>query len=250
MLSYLQIGTGFNASDSGVFIPISDLAGVTAGELNPATPEATEGKITYGFLNSLFTALGIKVPLGFSATKTGSDSGTPNIYRESVKFKNEWILDLSSASIDPIPLNTAGDGKLTLADVFPSCQLKTTGQACSGEGLLFPHILSTEFGGQIPGTLTSDARAWFQGAISAFCNLLILRSGTIPSAIRQKSNLLRQRMSGATISDTFYAATSPLSGLLAAEIPHVRLISEDLTIEYEFLIDTATTTLEVRVATA
>lgn len=249
--------SGGTATAAGVFIPADNLAGVASGEFAGSDPLVLEGKFVYGFLNPLILAISTAIPLGLTATKSGTGTSILNTYRENCTFVSQWIVDYADNSIYCIPLPTvgsfAGTGGLTLAQVFPECSLKSAGAAVSGEGALFPHTLAVTHGGSIPSGTDVDARDWFQGSIAALCADLTVRSASVASAVGTKTNLSRIRATGASIPESYtapYPVSNPLSGLDAANLAHLRLIQESLAIEYEFTIDPVTQTLEVRVATA
>jgi len=250
-IQYLS-GAG-NSTGAGVFIPAANLHGVSAGELNSANTALLEGKFLYGFLNALLLACSEQAPLGFVGfSKTTSDGGI-NVIRETVSFTLQWVADYKLNSIYALPIPETGSyadlGGLSLAGVFPDCELVTLGAGCPGEGVVIYHTVATNNGGTVPASELEDARGWLMGALLGLAAGVTLRSATVASAVRSATNLLRQRITGVTFPDTYASASNPLTGISVADIPHLRLLQEPIALEIELEINSQTQTLDVKVAT-
>lgn len=236
----------------GVFIPISDLQGITSGELADDQADILrEGKVLYGLVNQLFTKLTAISPLGIVSIAKGSPSGTgTNRFTESVSFITQWVQDYSTRSFYPVPLPSGQAGKASIADIFPNASLVDTDGAISGAGILFSHSLANTYGAVTPSSVTADSRDWIFSIMHAAIAESTLRTSSVASAITNRTNLLNNRVAGLAIPTAYYDATNPTSGILAANTPHLRLIQETLSIEYEVESFPLDQTQEVRVTIA
>ncbi len=236
----------------GVFIPIANLQGITAGELaNNQTDILWEGKIIYGLVNQLFARLTGLSPLGIVSITKGSPSGTgTNRFTETVSFITQFIQDYSTRTFYPVPLPPSTVGKASIADIFPNASLVTDGGAISGAGILFPHSLANTYGAVTPSSVSVDSRDWIFAIMHAAIVESTLRTSSVASAITNRTNLLNNRVAGLAIPTTYYDASNPTSGILAANTPHLRLIQETLSLEYEVESFPLDQTQEIRVAIA
>jgi hypothetical protein len=245
-----------NGVVAGVFIPVTDLPGIATGEF--ATNQSDilkEGKAVYGLVNALYSKLSALSPLGIANLTKSNPSGTgPNTFTESLSFTFQWIQDLSTRTFYPVPLPTIGSnsgvGKVAIETVFPNATLVTANGAIPGEGMLFTHTMANKYGAVTPANKSNDARDWIYSIFLAAIAESTLRTSTTASAITNRTNLLTNRVTGATIPAAWYDATNPTSGILSADIPTLRIIQDALSLEYEVETNPETQTVEVKVATA
>lgn len=255
MITNLQILTGAgSANDAGVFIPVADIAGLSGAEISD-TGATLEGKLAYGILNGLFSALGVVTPLGFAEFDKTSPAGTgDNLYTEGVEITLQRLVDLRTGEVAlptlPDKGTNLGQGKLLLTDVWENCVLIADGAMSSGAGVIVPSAWIESYGGTIPATVAGDAREWFAALLLGMANTLTVRTATVNSAITLKTILSTSRVTGATIPIEWYDDTNPKVDLAAADLPFVRLIQERIRIEYEILTNPLAQTFEVNVRTA
>lgn len=255
MIENLQILTASAiANDSGVFVPVNNIAGLSGGEISE-TGATLEGKITYGILNGLFAALSVVNPLGFAQFDKSSPAGTgDNLYTEGIEVSFQRLIDLRTGAI-ALPLlpnkgSAMGTGKLLLTDVWEDCVLIASGASSGGAGLIIPHEWIESYGGEIPATLAGDAREWWGALLMAMADTLTLRTATVSSAITFKQNLNTNRVTGVSIPTEWYDEANPLANLSAADLPFVRLTQERIRIDYELLTNPLAQTFEVAIKTA
>lgn len=240
-----------NGVVSGVFIPRADLPGVAAGEFAAGESTITkEGKAVYGLVNAIYSGLSALTTVTGMTISKGNPSGTGiNRFTEAVTLVFQWLADFSTRNLDPIPLNNASTGKVSLADVFPTATILMAEEEIPGEGLLIPDTVAATYGGDVPGNLSADARDWIYALFLAMVAESTLRTATAQSAITTRSNLLTLRVAGLSIPANYYGAI-PVAGLSEAQLPHVRVFTDTLTLEYELETNPETQTVEIRVATS
>lgn len=236
----------------GVFIPIANLQGIGSGELgNDQTDILKEGKIIYGLVNQIYSQLAALSPLGFVSITKGSPSGTgANRFTESVSFITQWVQDFSTRTFYPVPLPTSQAGKATIANIFPNASLVTNEGAIPGAGILFTHTLANTYGAVTPSSVTVDARDWIFSIMYAAIAESTLRTSSVASAVTNRTNIVSDRIVGLAIPTAYYDTSNPTSGILAADISHLRLIQGITSIEYEVESFPLDQTQEIRVATS
>lgn len=254
MIEHLQILTGAGAaSNDGIFIPVTDIAGMTGAEISE-TGITLECKLAYGFLNAIYAATALITPVGLPEPEKSDPSGAgANLFTESITIKTQRLQDLrdNSISLPTLPSTGSymGQGGLTLEDIWPNAEKIAATASTGGSGVVIPDAWITGYGGAIPVTTDSDGRLWVAAFITAINHTIAVRNATVASAITRKTDPNTIRLTGATIPAEFYDAANPTTGLSAADLPYVRLTQEAITIEYEVLVDPILQTLEIRVAT-
>ena len=246
--------TSGTTTEAGIFVPVEDLAGMTAGELSD-TGVTLEGKVAYGFLNSLYGAVSTVLPLGLPEPEKTDPTGTaPNIYTEGVTIRVQRFLDVrtNTCYLPGLPTtgSYAGEGGMSLTDIWPGATKLGAGATTGGAGVLIPNDWIASYGGTAPATVGADARDWIGAFITAVNHTLAVRTSTVASSIIRKQTPGTVRVTGIAIPAEFYDETNPITNLTPADLPYLRLTQETVTIEYEILTDPATQTLEVRVASA
>lgn len=238
-----------NGVVAGVFIPVADLPGISDGEF--AVNQSAilkEGKAIYGLSNAIYSGLSALSALtGLTITK-GNPSGTGvNRFTESFTLVFQWLTNFSTRNFDPVPLNNNELGKVTIANIFPTAELIQAEGEIPEEGLLIPFSITNTYGGDLPVNTTTDARDWIYAVFLAMVAESTLRTTSVESAITNRSNLLTQRVAGLLIPANYYGS-EPITGLLAADLPHSRIFTDTLLIEYEVETNPQTQTVEVKVA--
>lgn len=245
---------GSNGVNGGVFIPQSDLPGLTLEELSH-TGATREGKVVYGLVNSFFNSLATIPSLGIvNLSKSDPQGAGVNRFTEFVTVSWQWLLDFSDRSISPIPLPTigasAGEGGVSLSDVWVGAEIIAQNGEISEPGIVIrDSVVFIKFGGEKPLLNTDDARGWLGAFWQALISSINVRSSTIASAITTLTNPSTIRGLGIAIPATWYDATNPVTGILAENLPNIRVFQESFSIEYEMLVDPSSQTLEVNIAT-
>jgi hypothetical protein len=254
MLTNLEIFTEAGTTvEAGVFIPTLDLMGMATDEITGAG-ELLEGKLAYAFLNGLHQAIQTTTPLGFPDSVKLDPSGVgPSLFTEGVTLNIIRLLDLRANTVSLLPLPVAGanagQGKLTLADCWGASEKLAGGASTPGAGVLIPDSFISNFGGEIPSTVDSDARSYFAALMVGMVNSLSARTSAYASAIARKTNPLTIRGTGISVLDSYWQGDGPTSGLIEADLPYIRLIRETLTIEYELVLNPDNQTFEISVRT-
>lgn len=255
MLDSLEVfASSGNTITTGVFIPLEDLPGMTSLELSSAGT-TLEGHLTYAFLNALFSGLKTTNPLGFpEASKLAPSGAGENRFSEGVTITLQRLIDIRTNSLITIPLPAIGDnsgqGGLLLVDIWPNSNLLLAGDSTGEAGVLIPHSWITAWGGEIPSVLANDVRAWFSAFVVALTHSVQRRTTAIPSAITRKTDTTAIRVTGGSVPQEFYDSTNPLTGIVEADLPYLRLIRESFTIEYEMIVNPSNQTLEINVSTS
>jgi hypothetical protein len=242
-----------NGVVDGVFIPVADLAGLTQAELSE-TGATREGKVIYGLLNSIYAGLAEIASLGLVNLTKSDPSGTGvNRFTESISLSVQWLLDLSSRSFSSIPLpitgSESGKGKVALEDIWPDAEIVTAEGSISGPGVLLADSLLTTYGASELTATTDDARDWIGALFAVIIANATVRTSTVASAITTRTNPLTIRGTGVTIPASWFDATNPVTGILAADVLHLRVFQETYSVEYELQTNPETQTVEIRVAT-
>ena len=127
MIEHLQILTGAGAaSNDGIFIPVTDIAGMTGAEISE-TGITLECKLAYGFLNAIYAATALITPVGLPEPEKSDPSGAgANLFTESITIKTQRLQDLrdNSISLQTLPSTGSymGQGGLTLEDIWPNAE--------------------------------------------------------------------------------------------------------------------------------
>jgi hypothetical protein len=239
-----------NGVNGGVFIPQTDLPGLTVAELGE-TGTSREGKVVYGLVNSFFDSLGTIPSLGVvNLTKSDPQGSGVNRFREFIAVSWQWLLDFSDRSISPIPLPTigasAGEGGVSLSDVWVGAEIIALDGGIPTPGIVIrDSVVSTKFGGIKPSLNTDDARGWLGAFWQALVSSISVRSTAISSAITSTTNFQTTRGTGIAIPATWYDPVNPVTGVLAENLPNLRVFQESYSVEYEMVVNPANQTLEI-----
>lgn len=243
-----------NGVNAGIFIPVADLAGLTQAELTE-TGTTREGKVIYGILNTLYSALAPIASLGLVGLTKSEPSGTgTNRYTETISLSMQWLINLSSHSVSSVPLPTigteAGKGAVSAEDIWPNCALSVADGSISGAGIVVKNSSLADYGGLALTTTADDARQTLAALFAGIIATCTLRTSTVASAITTKTNPLTTRGTGVTIPAAWYDPTNPVTGLTQADIPMVRIFQDSYSLTYELETNPDQQTVEIRVATS
>ncbi len=208
------------AVSAGLFIPGSDLPGITAGEFADAESTAAKtGKLLNGLTKGIVNYI-IDNPtvLGLSATKGTPAGAGVGLFNISYQLTVQMALTWASKTFGTLPLATTGAntgyGLLGLKSIFPNAVVLAAAGDIPSEGALIPTADLQAYGGpaSISGVETTDDNRdviasifrWMGGNTD-----LLQATGNQTALISQ----LVGTPSSFTPAPTLYAATNPESAL-------------------------------------
>jgi hypothetical protein len=228
-------GTAVNA---GVFIPVSDLPGSLATELESGDSTASK---TASFVFSVFKA--IKNTLTTTSYLTTQLAGNilgqsynlaesvPEVTKKnhSYSLTTTFLAKKSDSTIQMIPLNANSDGELLVTDIFPNAVKVAASGAVAAAGVLINSSDLVGFGGIAHTSLTlatSDGRQWLSSLVSWLFNTLTVRTASVASAITTKT----RSTAIVTIPALATNVDTPSTGLLATSLDLYSLFNDTITI--------------------
>jgi hypothetical protein len=251
MLDIEYFDAAGNASADGVFIPLSDLPGVTASELASAQPSAAkEGKAMLSLLNKIFavTSPDLFFKLGFTPTKEAPDGVSADIFNQVFAITSQKLVNLDTDSLSVVPVPTSGAnsglGDFAITDVFAGAVKVDAAGAVAGAGI----VINTS--GLLPySSLThasinvaTDGRAWFAALADHLAIDSVKRSATVASAVISG---IASSLSASAIPAEYIASTDPTSGILAADVPSRGLVNRTDTFTLQLQLNQSTQTFDV-----
>jgi hypothetical protein len=246
-------GSG-TASNAGIFIPLADLPGLSQSEL-ATTGSTLEANLVYAMLNALYSAMAPMTILGIANLNKSQPAGTgTGRFSEAIGFAYQRLINFKLGTVGAIPIavtgTEAGMGSLTIEDIFPGAAIVSQGGAITGAGIVVPSSLVSDYGASTINNIDDDARAWVGALLPAIAAGVTVRSATVESAITSRTLISGIRSTGVSIPAAWYDAANPLTNISAADLPWLRVIQDQVTIEYEMAIDADTQTLSLSVRTA
>ncbi|MDB9427169.1 hypothetical protein PN437_20105 [Microcystis aeruginosa CS-564/01] len=186
---YRQSG---NASNSGIFIPRDNIAGLTNdNELNTSEPDVVKDcKFLSGFLTSLESGItnqasipnSLSTALGFNVSKSNLSGGRSGTFNQTFTVTIAESIDYSTRTFYPISIPISGintgRGVLKLIDIFPDALTVINGGAIPKSGVLIPHNELNSYGAESSITPDSDARKWFAAMIRYLFDKIPVRINT------------------------------------------------------------------------
>ncbi|PNW40086.1 UNVERIFIED_CONTAM: hypothetical protein BEN50_15055 [Euhalothece sp. KZN 001] len=246
--------TSPSGASDGVFIPISDLPGVVAGEF--ANSDGTELKTAKAILGA-FYALNNNRPsnaLGLTINRN-TNSGGLDLTNNSFTLTPQFYIDHETKQMDALPLPTSGDnsgvGGVSIQDIYPNAEKVAADGAISGEGFLIPSIDIEPFGAPDHASLdiTADQRLWFLGLgqwLTTDSSILV-RQASQASAITARS---RGGTTAVTLPPVATEQSNPTTGLSASDLNKISVVSHALAITVQTKMNQETQTFDVNVVTA
>lgn len=249
--AYTGSGT---ASNAGVFIPLADLPGLTQSEL-ATTGSTLEGHLIYAVLNALYLSMSPMTILGIvNLSKSQPTGNATGRFSESIGFAYQRLLNYKTGAISAIPLaisgSEAGMGTVTIEDIFPSGEIVAQGGSIPGAGVVVPNSLIADYGAGILNNAGSDARSWVGAIMSAMAAVATVRSTTVESAVTSRTLVSAIRSTGVAIPANWYDPSNPLTNISVSDLGWLRVIQDQVTIEYELTIDPDNQTVSLSVRTA
>lgn len=244
----------------GVFIPLADLPGVLAAELDPAG--AWEAYFVPAMLEQIgvrAAALGINTLLGLTIalSNAGAVAGVPRAYSNTYTIAMQIADNLGDNTVPPaaIPVPTVGAnlgvGAFAVVDLFPGAAKLSAAANTGGAGVLIPSSLLEDAGNFTHAALNiasgQDNRMWLYALVSYMRSNIALRSATVSSSI---TAVTAPAQTFAIPAGALIAATNPTSGIPAAEAPNWSLITVSMGVTAQTVDDFEARTSAPRVVTA
>jgi len=244
------------AAANGVYIPIAVLPGVLASELAASQPApAKAGKVLLALLNRIFDILNPSNfgKLGMTVIKGVPSGVAPDIFNQTFTISWQKMVNLSTNTIEQIPVPTTGAntgvGAFSILSVFPGAAKVAAGNDISGAGIVIPTNALTPYTSLSHTELTisasSDNREWFM----ALCDHLAL-DADVRSASQQSAIVAAtaSQVGALPIPANFTQATNPLSGISPVDLPRRGLITRTLSYTIQCLMNQTTQTFDVHIA--
>lgn len=251
VLSIQYLAAAGNADFAGLWIPVTELPGLTADELAIAeSVPAKEGKTQLAFLNKLYLALASATKLGFTIAKQ-SPSGA-GIDRITQSFSVTWqkLVNIRDAVTSVIPLPTTGAnlglGGFTIADVFPTAAKVAAAGAVSAAGIVISDTALAAFDAGLAYAVNTDSRRYFIALVDYFASNATLRTATVESG----ATSLTLSNIGSTSIPTNFTQSDPLSGIIATDLPVLGIITRTTSFTIDLSLNQSTQKFDVRVATS
>lgn len=253
-LQFFETSVGSpSGAAAGVFIPISDLPGINAGEF--AAAESDTKKQSKAML-ATYLAIADGLPdntLGLTATRGSTGAGL-DLTNNTFTMVPTLYIDHETGMFDVLPIPTAGNnlgvGGLAITDIFANAVKIAADGAISGEGFLIPTSDLGRYGAPNHGNLdpAADSRLWFLGLFQwvGVTSDLPVRGGSTESAIVGKS---RAGTSAVTLPGAATATDNPTTDLVASDLSKISVVSHNCTLSVQTRTDQLNQTLDVNVTT-
>lgn len=238
-LSLERLQSGDTIAADGVFIPLTDLPGMSVGDLTSSGNEY-EAKFFHSLVNLLSAFVVTTSVLGLSVTRTPAVAVVAN---EQV-INDVWvttvleIIDNTVSDVKtPIPLPSSGSfsgqGGLAIQNIFPNAAKVSAAAIASAPGISIPSslIVGTKPAGIADHTaisLSDDGRSYLFALMEVVYSDITLRTTTLSSAVTAKPAPVN---STPALAAALTAATNPTSGIttpLTQVIPIQRSLSVTL----------------------
>jgi hypothetical protein len=240
---YRQSG---NASNSGIFIPRDNIAGLTNdNELNASEPDVVKDcKFLSGFLTSLESGItnqasipnSLSTALGFNLSKSNLSGGRLGTFNQTFTVNIAESIDYSTRAFYPISIPISGintgRGVLKLSDIFPDALAVINGGEIPKSGVLVPHNELNSYGAESSITPNSDARKWFAAMIRYLFDKIPVRINTDNEPFSALITKTLGNFNQFSLPANALATTNPTTGLDPSKVIDVYSRSIQFNIEY------------------
>lgn len=237
------------ATAEGVFIPVSDLPGVTSSELLESTVYK-EGKVTLALLNRMYSVTALQSLLGFAVTKEAPDGVDADIFNQTFLITYQKLVKLDTDNITIVPLPTSGAnsgvGGFSIADIFPGAVRVSATDAVTGAGIVINTLGLAPYSSLAHADInvSNDSRAWFYAVADHLVIDATKRSASVSSSVVTG---IASSISASGIPADYIATTDPVSGIVAADVRSRGLINRTDTITIQVQLNQTTQTFDVLV---
>lgn len=248
-----SVASPSGASD-GVFIPVSDLPGVVAGELADAEPVNT--KVAKALLGAFYGIVN-NLPnngLGVSASRATNSAGL-DLTNVSFTISPQIYVDYENKTFDALPVPTKGSnngiGQIAISDIFTNAEKVDSDGAISGEGFLIPSAEIKVYGSPSHANLApaTDIRLWLKGFAQwvSVDDSIPVRSGTEASAITSK---IRSNANTVILPPAATDADNPTTGFESADLNKIAVLSHNFQVTIQVKLNQETQTFDTNVVTS
>lgn len=241
------------ATAEGVFLPISDLIGVSAGEFADAeSVETKENKLMYSLANT-FTNGALTLALGLTATANNIAGQSNVLSSKSYSFTVQYYADHQNEVIDVLPLPTVGNqvgvSDIAFTDLFPNAVKVAAAGAVSGEGVVIPTAFTLVYGSPSYASLNlgADSRSYIGSLIRFLIANIDQRSAVIASAVTAKAI---SATAGLTLPAAATTLPNPTTGIDPDDLNKLDFFSKTMTITMQRIENETTQSFDVNVVTA
>lgn len=242
----------FEPARAGIFIPVSDLPGVEAAELDEANADAKDkGVMAFVYRVWEFLNQPAASPLGMSLARGNLLAQGQDLVRQQFTFTTTIANKLDSGTVGLLPVPStganAGVGRVALNAIFPNMIDGSAGLNDVPAGI----VIATP--GNFADTLTPGAsvstqsRPWLTSFFMALGTESQIRSGTEASGIvtRSLSNAVGQAPLAA-----WTQANDPTTGLVAADLPKYKFYNLTVASTFEKKLNFTAQTFDLNRVTA
>lgn len=235
MINFEYFNANAATAEAGVFIPQSNLPGVSASELAAGVSDK-QSKFILGFFRAIynkFVTLNVQ-PLGLTFDQSSPSAAGINLINESYSLTHTFLANHELNTVSQVPVG-AGGTVIEIEDIFPGATKMAAAASTGGAGVLIPTSELTPYGSpaQADINVAADSRRWFAALSLYLSQNLALRTETTASAILATS-------AGTNVTffppESWTATTNPVSGVLAANLPKLSFFTRtfDFTIQLRY----------------
>lgn len=256
MLNFEYFDADGAAVAAGVFIPVADLPGLTAGELASANADKVS-KAILGLINTIYSVVspGGFNKLGWALTKANPTGTGADLISQNYGVTIQYQVDHATNTLGQIPVPTAGTnldvGKFAIADVFPSATKVAAAGATGGAGVLIPSADLEAYGAPAHAAVNpaagQDNRNWFAALMNHLAVDAPIRTAEVASALTVRT---RANAAALTLPAAYTQATNPTSGIDAADLGHLSFFSQSYSFTLQLSLDQESQTFDVNHAIA
>lgn len=257
MLTFFDSSVSAGASNgvpAGLFLPISDLPGVNAGEFGSGESQATkEGKAVLAYFVALeaYYSANSATLLGLSAVS--AKASVSNVLDNfTFTVQHQYVAKLSDGSFGQLPLPASGAnsgiGGVAIADIFANAASVAAEGAISGEGFVIPYADLTDFGGSVPSAITAgeDNRDLLAAIDRGMGEVLTIRDASTASAVTQSTQTTAATF---TLAAAATATTDPTTGIAASELDKIATTQMTTSYTVQVSLNQSAQTFDVNVVT-
>lgn len=228
----------WEASFSGVFIPVANLPGATSAEFDGAVDaEIKEGQAVFSLCKQIIkvvtatnflTTQNSTNKLGVSYTLAETIPGVA-LKNKAYTFSFSKLIDFSDNTLSVIPVASAGTqsglGDFSIVDLFSGAAKVASGEDTSGAGILINSSTLASYGALAHASvvLANDARQWLESLLfSIFDGGVTVRATGVESAF---PSVPTKTFTTLTIPAAATQTTNPITGIVAADLNKLSAIT-------------------------
>lgn len=250
MLNIEQFSTTGTATAAGLLIPVADLPGIDAAELDGSV--AGRDKAVLALLNAYYDTISPANfdKLGIAVAKANPTGAGNDLVNQNYSATFDYYVDHETETVAMVPVPTAGVndgvGAIALTDLFPGATAVAASGATSA-GILIPDTDVSTYGGPAAGTIPADARDYLTALYHHIVVDAPVRSATEQSAVINSS---RGSATGFTPPAVWTQPSDPVSGIAAADLPKSSFFRVSFSMTMQILLNQTTQEFDVNSVTA